>query len=71
MDVNMPGLDGCEATRRLRAGAGLNRDTPVIGFSAGVAAEEVQACRDAGMTDWVAKPLDIRALYDALDRAVA
>jgi len=71
MDVNMPGLDGCEATRRLRAGIGLNRDTPVIGFSAGVAAEEVQACRDAGMTDWLAKPLDIRALYDALDRAVA
>jgi len=71
MDVNMPGLDGCEATRRLRAGVGLNRDVPVIGFSAGVAAEEVQACRDAGMTDWLAKPLDIRALYDALDRAVA
>ncbi|WP_421740057.1 ATP-binding protein [Caulobacter sp.] len=71
MDVNMPGLDGREATRRLRAGAGLNRDTPVIGFSAGVAVEEVQACRDAGMTDWLAKPLDIRALYDALDRATA
>ena len=71
MDVNMPGLDGREATRRLRAGESVNRDTPVIGFSAGVAAEEVQACRDAGMTDWLAKPLDIRALYDALDRAQA
>ncbi|WP_419255687.1 ATP-binding protein [Caulobacter sp. ErkDOM-YI] len=71
MDVNMPGLDGCEATRRLRASDGLNRHTPVIGFSAGVAVEEVKACRDAGMTDWLAKPLDIRALYDALDRAVA
>jgi len=71
MDVNMPGLDGREATRRLRAGEGVNRDTPVIGFSAGVAVEEVQACRDAGMTDWLAKPLDIRALYDALDRAIA
>ncbi|WP_297507546.1 ATP-binding protein [uncultured Caulobacter sp.] len=69
MDVNMPGLDGREATRRLRAGQGLNHDTPVIGFSAGVADHEVEACHAAGMTDWIAKPLDIRALYAALDRA--
>jgi CheY-like chemotaxis protein/nitrogen-specific signal transduction histidine kinase len=69
MDVNMPGMDGREATRRLRAGHGPNRDVPVIGFSAGVAEDEVRACREAGMTDWLAKPLDIRALYAALDRA--
>lgn len=69
MDVNMPGLDGREATRRLRAGKGLNHDTPVIGFSAGVADHEVEACHAAGMTDSIAKPLDIRALYAALDRA--
>ncbi|MCK5911816.1 MAG: response regulator, partial [Caulobacter sp.] len=69
MDVNMPGLDGREATRRLRAGKGLNHDTPVIGFSAGVADHEVKACHEAGMTDWIAKPLDIRALYAALGRA--
>lgn len=69
MDVNMPGLDGREATRRLRASRGLNYDTPVIGFSAGVADHEVEACHEAGMTDWIAKPLDIRALYAALARA--
>ena len=49
---------------------GLASDSvTVIGFSAGVADHEVEACHEAGMTDWIAKPLDIRALYAALARA--
>ena len=69
MDVNMPGIDGNEATRRLRASAGLNAVVPVIGFSAGTEAEQIAACRDAGMTDWLAKPLEPARLYEALERA--
>jgi len=42
----------------------------VIGFSAGTEAEQVSACYAAGMTDWLAKPLEPRRLYDALQRAV-
>ena len=67
----MPGIDGNEVTRRLRASQGPNTDTPVIGFSAGTEADQIAACHSAGMTDWLAKPLEPHKLYDALYRATA
>ncbi|MGR4865616.1 response regulator [Caulobacter sp. LARHSG274] len=69
MDVNMPGLDGLDATRRLRT-QGPNRETPVIAVTAGVTPAERAACRAAGMDDWVEKPFDVPALHAVLDRAL-
>ncbi len=65
MDVRMPGVDGLEATRRLRASRG-NRATPVIAVTGAVSPEEVAACREAGMTGWVEKPVNAKDLYAAL-----
>jgi signal transduction histidine kinase/ActR/RegA family two-component response regulator len=73
MDVNMPLMDGCETTRRLRAGAGPNRATPVIACTASDDAAELERCRQAGMVGCLTKPIDAatlqRTLADALDVA--
>ncbi|WP_419317213.1 ATP-binding protein [Caulobacter sp. ErkDOM-E] len=65
MDVRMPGVDGLEATRRLRA-SGLNRQTPVIAVSGAVSAQDIEACRSAGMKGMIEKPVVPSDLYAAL-----
>ncbi|PIB91943.1 ATP-binding protein [Caulobacter sp. FWC2] len=65
MDVRMPGMDGLEASRRLRED-GANRLTPIIAVTGGASPAEVAACREAGMTGWVEKPVNPRDLYKAL-----
>lgn len=60
MDWRMPGMDGLEATRRIRAGqAGAEaRRVPVIGLTANAFAEDRQACLDAGMDHVLTKPIE-------------
>ncbi len=67
MDTQMPVMDGLEATRRLRA-AGLT--IPIIGVSAGALEEERQAALDAGVNDYVLKPVNLVTLGAALQRAL-
>ncbi len=57
MDVRMPGVDGLEATRLIRAVSALNRRTPILALTADVQPENVAACRSAGMDDVLAKPI--------------
>jgi signal transduction histidine kinase/CheY-like chemotaxis protein len=66
MDVYMPGMDGRDATRQLRAGEGPNRDIPVIAVTASATPKDWEACHAAGMNAHVAKPIDPSQLHAAL-----
>ena len=70
MDVQMPVMDGLEATRRLRdpASGVLNPQIPVIAMTAHAMQEDRKRCLDAGMNDYVTKPLSPEALTQALAR---
>jgi CheY-like chemotaxis protein/nitrogen-specific signal transduction histidine kinase len=71
MDLNMPRLGGLEAVRRLRAGGGSNRRTPVIALTASVTAGDVDACLEAGMDAFVMKPVEARELMAAIDQVLS
>lgn len=65
MDMQMPNLSGDEATRAIRTDSS-NLDTPIVAMSASVGAEVHRVCRDAGMNDYIAKPVDPDALFSIL-----
>ena len=69
MDVQMPELDGIEATRRIRQEEGAGRRIPIVGLSAHALPEDRKACLEAGMDDYVTKPLSPDRLFDAIERA--
>lgn len=70
MDVRMPELDGREATRRIRAAAGPNQFVPIIAVTADTEDDDKAACRDAGMTAFVGKPIDPARLLNTVIEAV-
>jgi len=66
MDMQMPVMDGLEATRRLRAGGGRNAGVPVLALTANVMESHRKACSEAGMNGHIAKPIDARLLLTAV-----
>lgn len=61
-DCHMPVMDGYALTRALRGSDGPNARIPVVALSASALPEQVQRCRDAGMDDFLAKPIQLDAL---------
>ncbi|MCI3134035.1 ATP-binding protein [Phenylobacterium aquaticum] len=68
LDLNMPKMGGLEAARRLTAQAG---GPPILALTASVAPEDIDACAAAGMSGFVAKPVEPAELYAAIEAALA
>ena len=69
MDVQMPGMDGHEVTRRIRGQLGLH-DLPIIALTAGASAADQPRAIDAGMDDFLTKPIDPQQLLQSVRRHV-
>ncbi len=70
MDVNMPEVDGLQATQQIQAAWG-EQSPPIIALTAAASAEDRLRCEAAGMDDYLTKPLHVAALALALERWVA
>ena len=70
MDINMPGMDGLEATRRIRDLPAPRGGVPIIALTANVMAHQQRGYFDAGMNGMVAKPLSPAALLSEIVRLV-
>jgi len=68
MDLHMPGMDGFTATARIRELATPHAQLPIIALTANAMADDRQACLDAGMDDYLSKPVAAEDLADALAR---
>ena len=69
MDIQMPEMDGIEATRRIRKLPDPEKArVPIIAFTANVLHEDIRRYKDAGMNDFLAKPFDEPALLDVILR---
>lgn len=63
MDMQMPRMDGVTATRKIRAMGEAWQAIPIIGLTANVLDQHIQQCLDAGMIDYLSKPIDPKLLY--------
>lgn len=68
MDCQMPGMDGFEATEAIRRGAAgdINRDITIIALTANAMSGDKERCLDAGMNDYLSKPIDPERLESLL-----
>jgi CheY-like chemotaxis protein len=72
MDIQLPVMDGMEATRRIRSGeAGeARKDIPIVAMTAYAMAEEKDVFLQAGMNEYVSKPVDLEVLQRTMNKVM-
>lgn len=67
MDMQMPVMDGLEATRQIRASKRRDRDIPIFAMTANTFASDREKCKEAGMTGYISKPINVKDIEDTLE----
>lgn len=67
-DVNMPGTDGVQVTRRIRSLISPNATVPIVALTASASADDREVCVKAGMNDYLCKPVSIEALRAVIEQ---
>jgi two-component system, sensor histidine kinase and response regulator len=70
MDCQMPGLDGYDATRAIRLREGSSRHTKIVAMTANALTGDREKCLEAGMDDFIAKPVKLASLKAVLERVM-
>ena len=70
MDIQMPGIDGIEATKQILNSTNLNQNSPIIAFTANVLDLETEEYKQYGFTDYLFKPFQVSGLYQVVSKNI-